>query len=221
MIRGRSLSPGLWAPGLDRLSGRTTSTGAPAALGLWPLSWPGQQLFRWTKAPPPRPPHPALQKQKVGAQQSVGWRPVGGLPPVRMVSHRPAVGGRPSRKSQCVLQAEMWLSWVCSCLASGPRTGRCPSSDSDVSTRLPPPHSLLPHAGRASAFLVGCSCFSAHPPPSSLLVLPSVGPVASSSCFLLGPKCGDWSSFVRSSTAAQVDKGTLPERRTSQEENLK
>lgn len=77
MIRGRSLSPGLWAPGLDRLSGRTTSTGAPAALGLWPLSWPGQQLFRWTKAPPPRPPHPALQKQKVGAQQSVGWRPVG------------------------------------------------------------------------------------------------------------------------------------------------
>lgn len=71
------MSPGLWTPGLDRLSGRTTSTGAPAALGLWPLSWPGQQLFRWTKAPPPRPPHPALQKQKVGAQQSVGWRPVG------------------------------------------------------------------------------------------------------------------------------------------------
>lgn len=134
------------------------------------------------------------------------WARVGGT--CRLPRALAALGGRSTGKSQRVLQAEMWVPWVLSCSVRGPMAG-------PVTPPLPHVPGCLPQ--RLSVALLGH--LLTH---SSLLVPPCLGPgCLLSSCPLLGPESSGWSGSVYTNIAAQVDKGTLQERRTSQEENLK
>lgn len=142
-----------------------------------------------------RPPHPALQKQKLGAGQCrlVPCR----LPRVLMASSQLAVGGRPPGGFS-VLSRLRSGSW-----------GFSPAQSVVQGQALCHPLLASDSGTPARQLAVQGACVSSHiHAHHSLLVRPCFEPYyLLPPCSLLGPKFGDWSSFVRSDATAQVDKG--------------